>query len=149
MGTLILAVMTRVSLGHTGRPLVLPDHAILIYWLNPGRQRAAPGDGVELADLAAGCLVDRPDLGRRLRRLRPDLPADPDPASRGWPTWLVVIAIRVCTPQQVEGLAKVIISPTQPIVNGEWCCLMASRGAWRIAKTVQQLSETHALEVTP
>jgi len=33
MGTLILAVMTRVSLGHTGRPLVLPDHAILIYWL--------------------------------------------------------------------------------------------------------------------
>jgi len=33
MGTLILGVMTRVSLGHTGRPLVLPRGAIVIYVL--------------------------------------------------------------------------------------------------------------------
>lgn len=31
MGTLILAIMTRVSLGHTGRPLVLPTSGMLIY----------------------------------------------------------------------------------------------------------------------
>jgi len=31
MGTLILGVMTRVSLGHTGRPLTLPKGASLIY----------------------------------------------------------------------------------------------------------------------
>ncbi|MEA3300560.1 MAG: NnrS family protein [Pseudomonadota bacterium] len=33
MGTLILGVMTRVALGHTGRPLVLPRGAVLIYGL--------------------------------------------------------------------------------------------------------------------
>ena len=31
MGTLMLGVMTRVALGHTGRPLVLPDFGWLIY----------------------------------------------------------------------------------------------------------------------
>lgn len=31
MGTLILGIMTRVSLGHTGRPLVLPEFAVVIY----------------------------------------------------------------------------------------------------------------------
>lgn len=31
MGTLILGVMTRVALGHTGRPLVLPEFALVIY----------------------------------------------------------------------------------------------------------------------
>lgn len=31
MATLILGLMTRVSLGHTGRPLQLPDFAVLIY----------------------------------------------------------------------------------------------------------------------
>jgi uncharacterized protein involved in response to NO len=33
MATLILGVMTRVALGHTGRPLKLPAHAVWIYWL--------------------------------------------------------------------------------------------------------------------
>lgn len=33
MGTLILGVMTRVALGHTGRPLKLPAYAVWIYWL--------------------------------------------------------------------------------------------------------------------
>ncbi len=33
MATLILGVMTRVALGHTGRPLKLPRFAILSYWL--------------------------------------------------------------------------------------------------------------------
>ncbi|MEP4545433.1 MAG: NnrS family protein [Saccharospirillum sp.] len=33
MATLILGVMTRVALGHTGRPLKLPRHAIWSYWL--------------------------------------------------------------------------------------------------------------------
>lgn len=33
MGTLILGVMTRVALGHTGRPLVLPRGAVVIYGL--------------------------------------------------------------------------------------------------------------------
>lgn len=33
MGTLILGVMTRVALGHTGRPLVLPAGAVWIYGL--------------------------------------------------------------------------------------------------------------------
>ena len=33
MGTLILGVMTRVSLGHTGRPLILPRGAVVIYLL--------------------------------------------------------------------------------------------------------------------
>jgi uncharacterized protein involved in response to NO len=33
MGTLVLGVMTRVSLGHTGRPLVLPTGAASIYWM--------------------------------------------------------------------------------------------------------------------
>jgi len=33
MGTLILGVMTRVALGHTGRPLVLPRGAVAIYGL--------------------------------------------------------------------------------------------------------------------
>jgi uncharacterized protein involved in response to NO len=33
MGSMILAVMTRVSLGHTGRPLVLPRGAVGCYAL--------------------------------------------------------------------------------------------------------------------
>jgi uncharacterized protein involved in response to NO len=33
MGSMILAVMTRVSLGHTGRPLVLPRGAVACYGL--------------------------------------------------------------------------------------------------------------------
>jgi len=33
MGSMILAVMTRVALGHTGRPLVLPRHAVACYGL--------------------------------------------------------------------------------------------------------------------
>lgn len=33
MGTLILGVMARVSLGHTGRPLRLPAGAVLVFWL--------------------------------------------------------------------------------------------------------------------
>jgi uncharacterized protein involved in response to NO len=33
MGSMILAVMTRVSLGHTGRPLVLPRGAAASYLL--------------------------------------------------------------------------------------------------------------------
>jgi uncharacterized protein involved in response to NO len=33
MGAMILAVMTRVALGHTGRPLVAPPSARLAYWL--------------------------------------------------------------------------------------------------------------------
>ena len=33
MGTLILGVMTRVAVGHTGRALALPRGAVLIYWL--------------------------------------------------------------------------------------------------------------------
>lgn len=33
MGTLILGVMTRVGLGHTGRPMRLPSGAVMIYWL--------------------------------------------------------------------------------------------------------------------
>ncbi len=33
MGTSILAVMTRVGLGHTGRPLKLPDWVVSCYWL--------------------------------------------------------------------------------------------------------------------
>lgn len=33
MGTMILAVMTRVGLGHTGRPLVLPPGAVWLYLL--------------------------------------------------------------------------------------------------------------------
>ena len=33
MGTLILGVMTRVALGHTGRPMVLPSGAVWIYIL--------------------------------------------------------------------------------------------------------------------
>jgi uncharacterized protein involved in response to NO len=33
MGAMILAVMTRVALGHTGRPLVAPRSARLAYWL--------------------------------------------------------------------------------------------------------------------
>jgi uncharacterized protein involved in response to NO len=33
MGSMILAVMTRVALGHTGRPLVAPPSARLAYWL--------------------------------------------------------------------------------------------------------------------
>lgn len=33
MGGLILGVMTRVSLGHTGRPLVLPAGMVAAYWL--------------------------------------------------------------------------------------------------------------------
>jgi uncharacterized protein involved in response to NO len=33
MGSMILAVMTRVSLGHTGRPLELPRGAVATYWL--------------------------------------------------------------------------------------------------------------------
>ena len=33
MGAMILAVMTRVALGHTGRPLVAPTSARLAYWL--------------------------------------------------------------------------------------------------------------------
>ncbi|MDQ2076410.1 NnrS family protein [Marinimicrobium sp. ABcell2] len=32
MGTLILGVMTRVAMGHTGRPLKLPAFAIVAYW---------------------------------------------------------------------------------------------------------------------
>lgn len=32
MGTLILGVMTRVALGHTGRALRLPPGAVSIYW---------------------------------------------------------------------------------------------------------------------
>jgi uncharacterized protein involved in response to NO len=31
-GTLILGVMTRVSMGHTGRPMRLPRGAVLIYY---------------------------------------------------------------------------------------------------------------------
>lgn len=31
MGTLILGIMTRVALGHTGRPMTLPDFAVVIY----------------------------------------------------------------------------------------------------------------------
>ena len=33
MGSLIIAVMTRVALGHTGRPLRLPRGAAVMYWL--------------------------------------------------------------------------------------------------------------------
>ncbi|WP_028672594.1 NnrS family protein [Saccharospirillum impatiens] len=33
MATLILGVMTRVALGHTGRPLKLPRGAVWVYWL--------------------------------------------------------------------------------------------------------------------
>jgi uncharacterized protein involved in response to NO len=33
IGSMLLAVMTRVSLGHTGRPLVLPPGAVGCYWL--------------------------------------------------------------------------------------------------------------------
>jgi uncharacterized protein involved in response to NO len=33
MGAMILAVMTRVGLGHTGRPLVLPRGAVATYAL--------------------------------------------------------------------------------------------------------------------
>src|SRR5690606_31981274 len=32
IATLILGVVTRVSLGHTGRPMKLPRFAVLIYW---------------------------------------------------------------------------------------------------------------------
>ncbi len=57
MGTLIFGVMTRVSLGHTGRPLRLPRGARLIYWsvLLAGVARLATAFG--LGDYRGGLLV--------------------------------------------------------------------------------------------
>ncbi|MBW2423438.1 MAG: NnrS family protein, partial [Deltaproteobacteria bacterium] len=56
MGTMLIAVMTRVALGHTGRPLALPTGMVQAYLL------------VHLAALArvAGALVVEPGLNRAL-----------------------------------------------------------------------------------
>jgi uncharacterized protein involved in response to NO len=62
MGALILAVMTRVGLGHTGRPLVLPRRAVWTYALvHAGAllrvaSAFATGDAARLLLLAAGAL---------------------------------------------------------------------------------------------
>jgi len=44
--------------------------------------------------------------------------------------------------QQLEGLVKAKHSPLQSSDNGEWCCLMASRGSRRKARKDQHLSLT-------
>lgn len=62
MGSMILAVMTRVSLGHTGRPLVLPSGAVASYLLVTAGAAArvlaalAPGTAQPSLLLAGGLL---------------------------------------------------------------------------------------------
>jgi uncharacterized protein involved in response to NO len=61
MGSMILAVMTRVALGHTGRPLVLPRGAVACYGLvhagAAARVAAALAPGASPAWLAAAGLL--------------------------------------------------------------------------------------------
>jgi len=44
--------------------------------------------------------------------------------------------------QQIESLEKAKPSPLQPSDNGEWCCLMVSRGSRRQARKVQHFCWT-------
>jgi uncharacterized protein involved in response to NO len=61
MGAMILAVTTRVALGHTGRPLVLPRRAVAVYALvhagAAARVAAAWGGDLQAALLLAGGLL--------------------------------------------------------------------------------------------
>jgi uncharacterized protein involved in response to NO len=57
MGSMILAVMTRVSLGHTGRPLVLPAGAAGCYLLVHAGAAARVGSGLAPATLQPAVLV--------------------------------------------------------------------------------------------
>ena len=57
MGTLILGVMTRVALGHTGRPLSLPQFGIVIYMAITVAALARVLAALQLLDYRAGLLV--------------------------------------------------------------------------------------------
>jgi uncharacterized protein involved in response to NO len=57
MGSMILAVMTRVSLGHTGRPLVLPRGAVGSYLLVHAGALARVGSVLAPGPLSGPLLV--------------------------------------------------------------------------------------------
>jgi uncharacterized protein involved in response to NO len=57
MGTLILGVMTRVALGHTGRPLTLPQFGVVIYAAITVAALARVLVALQLLDYRAGLLL--------------------------------------------------------------------------------------------
>jgi uncharacterized protein involved in response to NO len=57
MGSMILAVMTRVSLGHTGRELVLPPGAVLCYALVHAGAAARVGSALAPGPLQPSLLL--------------------------------------------------------------------------------------------